>query len=195
MGLLSFLLGSRSRPQPPRSALKPLPEISVDIEDHGFVDLTFAIRSCKTFPDGSQSLEVYGVHQGRVVGLLVVLGFEWKAVTLGERIQLDAHRGTVTYRSLGSPSDALIQALDQLYGTRLEPTTLRPSTSFTGISLAGEPSDLAKGPARIKLFFESDTEDRYAELYTNVDIANGRLEIREKDPWYRSAIIRALRAD
>jgi hypothetical protein len=195
MSLLSFLFSSRSKPEAPQSAIKPLPDITMYSEDDGFVDLTFAIRSRKTFPDGSQGLEVYGIHQGCRVGLLVVLGPQWKAVTLGEDHQLITTRGTVIYRSLGSPSDALIQALDQLYDTRLEPTTLRPSTSFSGISLAGEPSDLAKGPARIKLFFDPDTEDRYAELFTNVDLAKGRLEIREKDPWYRSAIIRALRAD
>ena len=90
---------------------------------------------------------------------------------------------------------ALLQILDQLYATKLQPTTIRPTTAFTAISLGGEPSDLTKGPTKIKLFFESDAEDRYAELFTNIDLANGVLQIHEKDPEYRSALIKALRPE
>jgi hypothetical protein len=73
--------------------------------------------------------------------------------------------------------------------------TVVATLGFTAISLGGEPADLGKGPAKIKLFFESDAEDRYAELYTNVDLASGVLQIHEKDPEYRSALIHALRPE
>jgi hypothetical protein len=193
--LWAFIFCACSKPQPPQPATKPPPEITADSEDGGFVDLGFAIRSQETLPDGSQALHVYGVHHGREVGITVVLGTQWKAGALGPDVPLVTYRGTVTYRSLGVPSDALLQILDQLYATKLQLTTMRPTTAFTAISLGGEPADLAKGPTKIKLFFESDAEDRYAELYTNIDLANGVLQIHEKDPEYRSALVKALRAE
>jgi hypothetical protein len=195
MGLLSFLFASCSKPQPLQPPVKPPPEITADSEDDGFVDLGFAIRSRETLPDGSQGLHAYGVHHGREVGITVVLGTQWKKGSLGSNVPLVTYQGAVTYRSLGAPSDALLQVLDQLYATKLQPTTIRPNTTFTAISLGGEPADLTKGQTKIKLFFESDAEDRYAELYTNIDLANGILQIHEKDPGYRSAVIRALRSE
>lgn len=195
MGFLAFLFGSCSKPRPAQSPAKPPPEITADSEIAGFVDLAFAIHSKETLPDGAQALRAYGVHQGREVGISVVLGAHWKKGALGPNAALTTYQGTVTYRSLGAPSDAFLQVLDQLYDTKLRPTTIRPDTTFTGISLAGEPADLMKGPARIKLFFESGAEDRYAELYTNIDLSKGLLQIHEKDPEYRSAIIRALRSE
>jgi hypothetical protein len=99
---------------------------------------------------------------------------------------------SITYRSLGALSDSLLQVLDQLYATSVRPAAMRPETLFTGISLGGEPADLAKGEAKIKLFFESDDGDRYAELDTKIDLNNGVLQINEKDPEYRPAVIKAL---
>lgn len=195
MGFLSFLFGACSKPALPQPAAKPPPEITADSEGNEFVDLGFAIRARETLPDGSQALHAYGVHHGREVGITVILGTQWKAGSLGANVPLVTYRGTVTYRSLGTPSDALLQILDQLYGTKLQPAAMRPTTTFTAISLGGEPADLAKGPAKIKLFFESDAEDRYAELYTNIDLANGVLQIHEKDPEYRLALIKALQAE
>ncbi len=192
MGLLSFLFGSCSKPQPPQPPVQPLPEITADSEDGSFVDLGFAIRSRESLPDGSEALHAYGVYHGREVGITVVLGTSWKSGTLGTEVPLVTYTGTVTYHSLGAPSDALLQTLDQLYATKLQPTVIRPATTFAAISLGGEPANLTKGPVRIKLFFESDDEDRYAELYTNIDLANGVLQIHEKDPDYRSALIKAL---
>lgn len=195
MGFLSLLFGSCSKQQPPQPPPKPSAEITADSEDGGFIDLAFAIRSHESLPDGSRALHAYGVHHGREVGITVVLGTQWTKGSIGADVPLVTYRGTVTYRSLGAPSDALLQVLDQRYGTKLQPTTIRPNTTFTAISLGGEPADLAKGPTEIKLFFESDAEDRYAELYTNVDLANGVLQIHEKDPEYRSALIHALRPE
>ncbi len=48
---------------------------------------------------------------------------------------------------------------------------MRTDTVFAGLSLEGDPNDLAKGAVKIKLFYESDKEDEYAELFTNIELA------------------------
>ena len=62
-------------------------------------------------------------------------------------------------------------------------------------SPTGEGSVKAFLKHALKLFHEADPEDRYAEFYTNIDLANGVLQLHEKDPGYRSAIIKALRSE
>ena len=122
------------------------------------------------------------------------LDADWKSGSLGKNIPLTTYKGVITYQSTGPDSDAFVQVLDELYGTHLAGAGMKPQVSFTAISLGGDPRDLAKGRVDIKLFFESDRDDEYAELYTNIDVAKRRLEIHEKDPDYRSPVIKALRS-
>jgi hypothetical protein len=104
------------------------------------------------------------------------------------------YRGTVTYRSTGPESDSFLQVLDELYGTKLSPKAMGGETRFAAISLEGDPRDLDKGPVKIKLFYEGAGQDDYAELYTNIELAARRLEVREKDEEYRLPVVKALRA-
>lgn len=100
----------------------------------------------------------------------------------------------MSYRSVGADSDLLLRAMDELYGTKQAPKAMNKATEFTAISLGGNPRDLAQEPVKIKLFFESNSEDQYAELFTNVDLRARKVYISEKDEEYRTAIVRALEA-
>ncbi len=203
MSLLSFLFGGCGKQPAPSTEIttkveipKPLsgpPEVTSEQEE-GFHDLIFYIQGHKQLPDGSQSLRGEGTYKGRQLGLEVVLGPNWKEGSLGKNIPLVTYQGLVTYRSTGTDSDALVQVLDELYGTKLSPKAMGREIQFTGISLEGDPRDLKKGPVNIKLFFESGKEDDYAELYTNIKLAGNRLEVHEKDEAYRSPIVKALQA-
>lgn len=170
-----------------------LPEITAGGEEE-FHDLTFAVSGSEESPDGSRVLRVAGVRRGAGVGLIVVLGPRWEKKALEANVSLITHRGTVAFRSAGTESDTLLRVLDEVYATGLRPGHMRAETSFAAISLSGDPSDLSRGESKIKLFFEAEAEDRYAELFVDIDLGNRALEIREKDPEYRKAIIRALAA-
>jgi hypothetical protein len=203
MGIFSFLFGgcgnqSKSPPQPAEQihASKPLtapPEITSE-EEEGSHDLVFYIQEHKRLPGGSQSIRGSGTHKGRPLGLEIVLGPSWKAGSLGKDIPLATYRGIVTYRSIGAEGDAFVQVLNELYGAKVSPKAMARETQFTGISLEGDPRDLTKGPVKIKLFFESGVQDDYAELFTNIELAAHRLEVREKDEEYRSPVVKALQA-
>jgi hypothetical protein len=178
------------------SIARPLsapPEVTSEAEE-GFHDLVFYIHGHRRLPDGSQSLLGSGVHKGRAVGLEVILGAAWRGASLDPGIPVVAYQGDVTYRSTGADSDAFVQVLDELYGSKVGPKAMAREVRFSAISLEGDPRDLAKGPVKIKLFFESDKEDDYAELFTNVELGARRLEVREKDQEYRRPLVRALEA-
>jgi hypothetical protein len=81
-----------------------------------------------------------------------------------------------------------------LYGTKLSPLSMAKETRFTCITLGGDPRKLGQGRVDAKLFYEAEGEGDYAEMFTNIDLGAKRVEIREKDPDYRSPIVRALRA-
>ena len=200
MGIISTLLGLLgvgSRPTAAASdakrALTAPPEVTSETEE-GFHDLLFLIEKHTVLPDGSQSLRVSGVHRGQRVALEIVLGPAWRAGSLGKDRALTTYQGRISYRSVGPDSDALLRTLDHLYGTKLSPLSMAKETHFTCITLGGDPRKLGQGRVDAKLFYESQGEGDYAEIFTNIDLGAKRLEIREKDPDYRSPIVRALRA-
>jgi hypothetical protein len=203
-GIFAFLFGGCGRqplsspqaraPVQPSKPLVAPPEITSEEEEGGFHDLVFYIQEHKRQPDGSQSIRVSGIHKGRQLGLDVLLGPNWQSGSLGKSIPLTTYRGIVTYRSTGADSDAFVQVLDELYGTKIGPKSMGREVQFSGISLEGDPRDLARGLVKIKLFFESGGQDDYAELFTNIELAAHRLEVREKDEGYRSPVVKALQA-
>jgi hypothetical protein len=170
-----------------------LPEITSH-SDTSWHDLGFRIQQLETLPNGAQLLRVAGSYRGAPVGLGLLLGPSWKEGRLGADVPLVIYSGTVDIRSLGEQSDRFLAALDELYGTKQRAKRMGARTAFTAISLGGDPAHLRAAPVKLKLFFESDDESRYAELYLNIDVSTGTVELAEKDPDYRTAIVRALGA-
>jgi hypothetical protein len=175
--------------RPPVPLTKP-PEVTSESEE-GFHDLVFYIQEHKISTDGTQILRVSGTHNTRQLGLEVVLGPTWKAGS--KNVPLATYSGDVLYHSVGKESNSFLEVLDDLYGTQLKPSAMVKEARFAGISLGGDPSHLVKEPVKIKLFFETGKDDEYAELFTNIDLATRRIEIREKDEEYRLPIVKALR--
>jgi hypothetical protein len=188
MGIFSIFGASGKEPD------APLPEITSAAEE-GWHDFTFAIRKVEKLPDGSRALESRGLYRGREVGLLVVLGPSWPEAKFDQKVPFTAYKGVISYRSLGTASDSFLQLMDELYHTGLHPKAMRAETTFTGISLEGKPGEPDKAPLKIKVFYESDDEQRYAELFTNIDLQHRMLQINEKDEAYRKPVVRALSAE
>jgi hypothetical protein len=186
--VIAFFLGGCHQ----RSTPVSLPEITSESEE-GFHDLVFAIEDHKKLSDGSQTILGSGMYKGKKVSLEIYLGAAWRSGVLDADIPLTTYRGTVSYRSVGAESDLLLQVMDELYETKQAPKAMNKTTEFTALSLGGDPSDLVKEPVKFKLFFESNAEDQYAELFTNIDLKARKLYIGEKDEDYRAAIVHALR--
>src|ERR1041385_4046785 len=144
--------------QEERDVARNLAEITSETEE-GFADLLFSIQDHATLQDGSQRINVAGLHKGRQLGFEIILDPTWKKGALGKDVPITTYRGGVKYRHTGPGSDLFLQVLDDLYGTKLGAKSMATETQFTGISLEGNPAALADGPVKIKLFFEKGGED------------------------------------
>jgi hypothetical protein len=170
------------------SAAMALPEVTSESEE-GFHDLVFAVVSAID----KGTFRVRGKYKETPVGFEVRLGAAWKAGKL-TGVDLVTYQGTIVLASVGRESDELVRVIDRLYGTKLSPRAFNAQTTFSAISLKGNPQDVTAGPVKLKLFFESKDERRYAEAYLNIDLATNRAQLREKDPGYRTALVLALGA-
>jgi hypothetical protein len=98
----------------------------------------------------------------------------------------------VRWRSIGAESDAFLNALAELYEHPAPGAPMRDLVRPSAFSLNAYPVDLSKpATGRFKLFFEGD--DAYAELFMNIDTAAGIIQLNEKDPDYRTALLTLLR--
>lgn len=198
--LLSFAFVAGCTRKPTQESLSkviskfeaPLPEITSESTE-GFHDLVFAIREHKQLPDGRQMILAAGIHKGTRVSFEIYLGSGWRESPLDVDVPLTTYLGHMSFRSVGAESDVFLHAMDEIYGTRQSPKQMNEATEFTALTLGGDPRDLSKKMVKIKLFFESDDEDQYAEIFTHIDLNARKLYINEKDEEYRTAIIRALK--
>jgi len=196
MGILSKILsrfgGAPASPsgRAPDGALAGPPDLSA-AAGAGGGDLLLFIDHRVVLPLGSQVVRASALHRGGRVGLEVELGPDWREQTIDDR---PAWEGLVTWRSVGTESDALLRSIDALYGTQAAPKAMAKLTDFSCVTLSGDPRELAKGPVRARLLFEAGEEEEPAALFMNVDLAARRLEIVASGAEQRLPIVRALTA-
>jgi hypothetical protein len=169
-----------------------LPESLVqDDEEAGFIDLDLRLTRLDVRPDGTFLAEGRGRHNGRTLGFALELNAEWEATRVGDSDSF-FYWGTGAVRSIGPESDSLLNTLAELYDLPVSKQSMRNETRVAVVGLVDDPRLLPNRPARMKLFFESEEADRYAEVYVNVIAAEHRIELHEKDPGYRKPLLRAL---
>jgi hypothetical protein len=166
--------------------------------DEGFVDCIFKISDLKR--DGDfYYFDLFASHKAQKVGLAVKLvnrvgpGFDAEMNLVKHHVY---DRG-VSFRSLGQVSDDLITALAELYGHDSGTLRMVPEESFTMIALQQQDTDLEHHSVKTKLFGrDSDpfVEDDYYESFFNIDFPSGFVSWNEKDPDYRTPLIKALSA-
>ena len=186
MSFFSRLFGGA--PSEPR-----LPELTSAAADE-FCDLSFAITRDER-GGGHRILRAEARHDAGTVGLEVRLGPAWVRRDFGPDVPFSGFQGEVTLHPIGAPSDRLVRVIGQLYEGTTTPSAME-TLVLTGISLEGDPQALEAGAVRIKLFLEPSEDDpeydeHYAELFLNIILSERRLELHEKDPDYRAALMRA----
>lgn len=159
--------------------------------EDGFADICLRLVSLKRDSDGGQHFVARGFHRGQRVGFAVSLSSTWERQDL-EESEITVYWGGAKLISLGFESDAFLQALDEVYQTNVGHQTMQDQVSYLAVSLEGYPPNLGDELVRMKLFFESDSEERYAEFYLNIDSGKSTVEFHEKDVDYRKGVVLSL---
>jgi hypothetical protein len=101
--------------------------------------------------------------------------------------------GSARIRSIGAASDSFVALLARQYKLPAPAMTMVPTVDASVVGLEGDPAHVLSGMTKMKFFFfDSGPEDRYAELFINVDAKNHLLEFHEKDSDYRKPLLLAL---
>jgi hypothetical protein len=166
-----------------------LPDLLEDADGDSF-DLSLYLVDQARGADGRLTVTAKALFDRRRVGLQIVLGTGWKALDAGG---IPVHKGEVVYRSIGEESDRLLVALAGLCACP-GAAAMKQEVEFTAVALEGDPTADPPRALKLKLFFESGGPKCYAEIYTNLDPAQRRVEIREKDADYRRPLLAALSA-
>lgn len=154
-----------------------------------FVDLDLRLVELSQNASGEYHVKAEANFDGRVVGFAIVLGSDWEH---RPSTGFTWYSGTVFLRAAGNGSDAFIDVLAARYGTPTSTRRMLPEIAAQAVGLNSDPREVALRPVRMKLFFHPEVEDRYAEVYVNIDAANRLVQFHEKDMEHRGNVLRAL---
>lgn len=179
MKILSGLFGKRARPG----------RVG---DEEGFLDIDLPIVSLSRSATGSLRIEARGQIAGEIMGFAVVLFPGWQAQPL-EDSDAAFYWGAGAYERTGNESDAFVRFVARRYGLpSTESLSMLREVPARVVGLRTDPAIALERGASTKFFFHSDSPERYAEVFTNINLGESLLEFREKDEEYRAALVRAL---
>jgi hypothetical protein len=154
-----------------------------------FVDVDLPLTELTQNAAGEYQVTAQGKLDGHLVGFSVLVGVQWD-VQPGTGYTL--YSGIVTLRAIGAVSDAFVGCLASRYRVSLATPRMLPEVVVQAVGLDSDPREIGLRPVKMKLFFQPESEDRYAEMFLNIDRTQQQVQIHEKDMDYRINIIRAL---
>ncbi|OJU16465.1 MAG: hypothetical protein BGN95_05640 [Sphingomonas sp. 66-10] len=150
-------------------------------------------------------------------GLYGIVGFGATIPASGWRAQSDTAEGVTfhTYwnrlilHSSGHESDMLLEVLVECYGyfaCRGDESSIFykiyqeigqwffvDAIDCVCVGIQSDPARIAEEPQHLKIFFTDGTEDdRYAEIFLDIDLPNGTAGLNEKDTTYRPKLVHWL---
>ncbi len=182
MGFFSTLFGASSGAEPLDGKLSTA---------DGFVDIDLPIVQAESKSPALVSVIARGKVQGAVVGLAVDLDSKWIKKPI-ENADASFYWGKARLRSIGPESDAFSKLLADLYQLPCGTSKMPSRIDVEAVGLANDPHRVTSNPTKMKLFFNSNSEHDYAEVYLNLDLKSNVLEFHEKDTEYREPLLRAL---
>jgi len=173
--------------------LKPYVQSEIVVSTNGgFVDVVLPIVQTQPAPDGTQRIYAAGKYRDRSIALTVRVSSAWLPQNVGSDISHVVYGGLVSFVRTDAGCDELPPLLDELYGTGLHPSGHIPEVTFSATTRDGSAPRLNEATARLSLSRSGETEASTVELYLNIDLPGRRLELVEKEPRYRVALLRAL---
>ena len=173
--------------------IQPL-HIDNDEEEGLGADIRLSLTEI-TLTDSFIIYKAISSHEGKNVGIEVTLP-KSKPGTENSPTHI------LAIKTCGESSDNLLMLLSKLYKLKID--TTKHFIGFVKLAFV-DLNEFAKAKfgkdaishteaKEMKLFFESEDPEDYAELYVNVNDKEHWLEIREKDEGYREQVIQFLTA-
>ena len=187
MGLLSLVFGLKSNGQ------SNLIDITSKSEE-GFHDLIFNITDKQLDKENNWILIAKGQYKSTVIGLKIKIknGLNPGLIN-GKPDQSGLTKNAGELINIGLESDNFIKIVSELYGFKSNNKFSKKNISFDCFSLNSEVGNLDKGDFKFKLFLDSqDTNGLYSELFLNIHLSAGLIELNEKDLGYREKLIKIL---
>lgn len=189
-GVGSSATGASMLPDTAAGEPERVPETAAATDDEPR-DLTFRVDGLARLPSGEQRVRARGAIHDVDVELEIALAPRWRDVPV-TGTDLHLAWGIIAFRRSGRLGDRFVRALDAVYETDLSAAAMRHRTPFTAVCMQGDPASLDAAPAEFKLLYDGGSARDYAELRLDIDVPHRRVELRETDPAYRAAIVRAL---
>ena len=170
---------------------KPLPGRLGDEE--GFLDIDIPLISVESGGAGKVRYVARGEVLGQDIGFAVVLHAGWDAQPTDDNSAI-FYWGSGVYQRTGPESDRFVELVERQYGIQPSGRGMLTQVPAEVVGLDSDPAHAVQGGAKMKFFFHGQSEDaeRYAEVFTNINVEEGMLEFREKDNEYRLPLVRAL---
>jgi len=145
--------------------------------------------------DSFTTYKAISSHEEKNVGIEFILPYTRSAIESSPTQMLEI-------RTCGESSDNLLMLLSKLYKLKDDPTRHfihSAELAFVDLnefakSKFGKEAIRHSDAKEMKLFFQTDYPDDYAELYLNINDKEHWLELKEKDEGYREQIIKFLTA-
>ncbi|WP_333605179.1 hypothetical protein [Novosphingobium sp.] len=129
--------------------------------------------------------------------IVPVVGWHEQVVGEGDEA-FHSFWGAVSIHTSGPESDRLVALLADYYGLSANrigegsPASLKFTDNIEclAVGIASNPAAIADEVVRMKLFFDEGVENgRYAEVFFDVDLADGFAKLNEKDEDYRADLV------
>jgi hypothetical protein len=157
-------------------------------KEEGFVDFCLPISETKIVQN-FRHIVARGRFNGKSVGLEIIIPSDMKQGLRfdGEEIKI-ANTYAAALGSIGMESDEFLNLMGESYGLNISKGFSPNKIFFTILPLETENFDIEKQSINTKIFFEQ-SQEQYAEMFLNIDLPTGYIELKEKDPEYKKNIL------
>jgi hypothetical protein len=160
---------------------------------NGFQNLVLSVVD-KKLQHGYWTITAKGQHKETVVGFRLRIKEGIKPGLINGEIDNTswAVKG-VTISSIGKASNDFVKVVSELYDIKTDKDFTDNPLVFTCLSLNTESAYLKKGYFRFKLFFDDTNRSGiYTEMFLNINLPEGFIEILDIDPEHRGPNIKAM---
>ena len=160
------------------------------------ITLPVVAKTCDNL--GGCVVETDGLYKGSATGLTVIFAPGMRASTITDRMattNIYLAPAGISFVVEGMRGRSMIRLLAAAYEHSAKSTSVPRTITTTAIAFDGNPANIQTQPLKFKIIYPVDKNSPdYFELFVNVDLPNGKVQLSEKDAGYRPALLKAFGA-